>query len=91
MKNTIQNLIGEMENRHVDLEIVTDDIYNLSRNIAEIRDDTNRFDNIDPVLIENAINVAEEASEHAARARDELESAIRQMKELLKTAEQILK
>lgn len=91
MKNTIQNLIGDMENRHVDLEIITDDIYNLSRNIAEIRDDTNRFDNIDPVLVENAINVAEEGSEHAAKARDELESAIRQMKELLKTAEQILK
>lgn len=79
-----------MENRHVDLKIITDDIYNLSRNIAEIRDDTNQFDNIDPVLVENAINVAEEASEHAARARDELESAIRQMKELLKTTEQIL-
>lgn len=91
MKNTIQNLIGDMENRHVDLEIITDDIYNLSRNITEIRDDTNRFDNIDPVLVENAINIGEEASEHAARARDELESAIRQMKELLKTAEQILK
>lgn len=91
MKNTIQNLIGDMENRHVDLEIITDDIYNLSRNIAEIRDDTNRFANIDPVFVENAINVAEEASEHAARARDELESAIRQMKELVKTAEQILK
>lgn len=91
MKNTIQNLIGDMENRHVDLEIITDDIYNLSRNIAEIRDDTNRFDNIDPVLVENAINIAEEASEHAARARDELESAIRQMKKLLKTAKQILK
>lgn len=91
MKNTIQNLIGDMENRHVDLEIITDDIYNLSRNIAEIRDDTNRFDNIDPVLVENAINVAEEASKHAAKARDELESAIRQMKELVKTAEQILK
>ena len=90
MKNTIQNLIGDMENRHVDLKIITDDIYNLSRNIAEIRDDTNQFDNIDPVLVENAINVAEEASEHAARARDELESAIRQMKELLKTTEQIL-
>lgn len=91
MKNTIQNLIGDMENRHVDLEIITDDIYNLSRNIAEIRDDTNRFDNIDPVLVENAINIAEEASKHAAKARDELESAIRQMKELVKTAEQILK
>lgn len=91
MKNTIQNLIGDMENRHVDLKIITDDIYNLSRNIAEIRDDTNRFDNIDPVLVENAINVAKEASEHAAKARDELESAIRQMKELVKTAEQILK
>lgn len=91
MKNTIQNLIGDMENRHLDLDIITDDIYNLSRNITEIRDDTNRFDNIDPVLVENAINVAEEASEHAAKARDELESAIRQMKELLKTAEQILK
>lgn len=91
MKNTIQNLINDMENRHVDLDIITDDIYNLSRNIAEIRDDTNRFDNIDPVLVENAINVAEESNEHAAKARDELESAIRQMKELLKTAEQILK
>ncbi len=91
MKNTIQNLISDMENRHVDLDIITDDIYNLSRNIAEIRDDTNQFDNIDPVLVENAINVAEEASEHAAKARDELESAIRRMKELLKTAEQILK
>lgn len=91
MKNTIQNLIGDMENRHVDLEIITDDIYNLSRNIAEIRDDTNRFDNIDPVLVENAINVAEKANEHAAKARDELESAILRMKELLKTAEQILK
>ncbi len=90
MKNTIQNLISDMENRHVDLQIITDDIYNLSRNIAEIRDDTNRFDNIDPVLIENAINVAEEASEHAAKARDELESAIKQMEKLLKTTKQIL-
>lgn len=90
MKNAIQNLIGDMENRHVDLQIITDDIYNLSRNIAEIRDNTNRFDKIDPVLIENTINVAEEASEHAAKARDELESAIKQMEKLLKTTEQIL-
>lgn len=83
MEEAIRNLIRRMEDLCTNLEVVADEIGNISRNIREI-DESEEFENTDPSVIEEAEATASEAADQVYTARQELETGIDHLNELFK-------